>query len=76
MAQDKSTAITIDNVEYQIQDLSDKAKYCLRHIGDLDRKIDSAKFTLDQLQVNRDAFSIMLKDELPKQSEQPMEANN
>jgi hypothetical protein len=36
------------------------------HVADLDRKISSAKFNLDQLNVGKDAFIKMLKDALTK----------
>jgi hypothetical protein len=36
----------------------------ISHIADLDRKIGSAKFNLDQLQVGRDAFVNMLTKSL------------
>ena len=63
MAEDKK-AITIDGVEYTEDQLSDKAKVFINHIGSLDQKIGSARFNLDQLQVGRDAFMSMLKAEL------------
>ena len=36
----------------------------VNHCLDLDRKIASAQFNLDQLRVGRDAFVKMLKDSL------------
>ena len=69
MAEDKK-AITIDGVEYAEDQLSDKAKVCINHIGSLDQKISSTKFNLDQLSVGRDAFMGMLKTEL---EEKPVE---
>lgn len=63
MVEDKKT-ITIDDVEYTEDQLSDKAKICINHIGSLDQKISSAQFNLDQLQVGRGAFMDMLKSEL------------
>lgn len=69
MAEDKK-AITIDGVEYTEDQLSDKAKVCINHIGSLDQKISSARFNLDQLQVGRDAFMEMLKAELEEKPEE------
>jgi hypothetical protein len=69
MAEDKK-AITIDGVEYTEDQLSDKAKVCINHIGSLDQKISSAKFNLDQLSVGRDAFMEMLKAELEEKPEE------
>ena len=63
MTEDKKV-ITIDDVEYTEDQLSDKAKMCINHINSLDQKIGSAEFNLDQLRVGRNAFMDMLKGEL------------
>jgi hypothetical protein len=64
MGQDKKTPITIDNVEYQFEDLTQEQQVLFNHCLDLDRKISSAQFNLDQLQVGKQAFFKMLKDAL------------
>lgn len=64
MAKETNNAIMIDNVEYIFDDLSDKAKVLVQHVADLDRKLASSRFSVDQLQVGRDAFFGMLKAEL------------
>jgi hypothetical protein len=64
VVEDKKT-ITIDDVEYTEDQLSDKAKMCINHVNSLDQKIGSAEFNLDQLRVGRNAFIDMLKKELP-----------
>ena len=56
--------VTIDGVEYDLATWDDKQKILLEHVADLDRKINSTKFNLDQLQVGRDAFFTMLKETL------------
>ena len=66
MVEDKKT-ITIDDVDYTEDQLTDAAKACINHINSLDQKINSAKFNLDQLQVGRDAFVQLLKAELPQE---------
>jgi len=63
MAEDKKV-ITIDDVEYTEDQLSDEAKACINHIGSLDQKIASAQFNLVQLQVGREAFLDKLKEAL------------
>ena len=63
---EEQKVITIDDVEYTEDQLSDKAKVCINHINSLDQKIRSAQFNLDQLQVGREAFVNMLKAELPE----------
>lgn len=64
MAKDTNNAIIIDDVEYNFEELSDKAKALVQHVSDLDRKVATARFNVDQLQVGRDAFFAMLKAEL------------
>ena len=56
--------ITIDDVEYAVDALSDEQKMLVNHCIDLDRKIGSTRFQLDQLQVGKDAFFAMLKKSL------------
>ena len=58
--------VTIDGNEYNVETLSDKAKIVIEHLADLDRKIGSVDFQRQQLQVGRDAFFLMLKQELPE----------
>jgi hypothetical protein len=56
--------VTIDGIDYPLDDFTDQQKLMLNHVADLDRKLNSAKFSVDQLQVGRDAFFKMLKDSL------------
>ena len=56
--------VSIDDKAYTEDQLTDQQKVMINHIGDLDRKIRSAQFNLDQLQVGRDAFMNMLKTSL------------
>jgi hypothetical protein len=65
--ENKKTPITIDNVEYQYEDLTPEQQSIFNHCIDLDRKINSAQFNLDQLQVGKQAFFTMLKDALKKE---------
>lgn len=58
---EEKKVITIDNVEYTEDQLSDEAKACINHIGSLDQKIASAEFNLTQLRVGREAFVERLK---------------
>jgi len=61
---EEKKVITIDDVDYTEDQLSDEAKACINHIGSLDQKIASAQFNLIQLQVGREAFLDKLKDSL------------
>ena len=64
MGKDKKTPIVINNKEYFAEDLTDQQKSMLNHIQDLDRKLKSAKFNVDQLNVGREAFISMLSKSL------------
>ena len=52
--------IVINDIEYTEDQLTDQQKVIINHIADLDRKIRSTQFNLDQLTVGRDAFVNML----------------
>ena len=69
MGKNEKTPITIDNVEYKFEDLTPEQQILFNHCIDLDRKIDSAKFNLDQLSVGKQAFFNMLKESLAKPEE-------
>ena len=64
MGNEKKTPLSIDGVEYQFEDLTQEQQILVNHVADLDRKLSSAKFNIDQLQVGRDAFFGMLKNSL------------
>ena len=62
MAKDtKKTMITLDDVEYAFEDMTQEQQALVNHIADLDRKIGSAAFNLDQLNVGKNAFVNLLK---------------
>jgi len=60
MGKDEKTPITVNDKEYFIEDMTDEQVTCINHIKDLDRKLSSARFNVDQLSVGRDAFVNML----------------
>jgi hypothetical protein len=59
---EEKKVITIDDVEYTEDQLSDEAKACINHVGSLDQKIASAQFNLIQLQGGREYFMTKLKE--------------
>jgi hypothetical protein len=69
MAEKKPTVITINDVDYTEDQLTDEQKVLINHVADLDRKIGSTRFNLDQLQVGRDAFMNMLTASLKETAE-------
>ncbi len=67
MSKEKSPQIvTIDGVEHNVDNFTEQQVLLLNHTVDLDRKIGSTQFQLQQLQVGKDAFLKMLKAELDK----------
>ena len=64
MGEKKTNPVTIDGVEYIVEDMTPEQQTLLNHVIDLERKLNSAKFNVDQLQVGRDAFFTMLKTSL------------
>ena len=67
--ENKKTPITIDDIEYQFEDMTQEQQTLVNHVADLDRKLGSARFNLDQLAVGREAFVKMLADSLEQETE-------
>jgi hypothetical protein len=64
MSEKKTQTITIDDVEHDFNEMTDEQKLLVNHCLDLDRKIASTQFNLDQLQVGKEAFLARLKTAL------------
>ena len=60
MAEKQTRTITINDVEYTEDQLNDEQKALINHVADLDRKISSTEFNLNQLKVGREAFMDLL----------------
>jgi hypothetical protein len=60
MAEKQTKTIYINDKEYTEDQLTDQQKVMVNHVADLDRKIGSTQFNLDQLNVGREAFMKML----------------
>ena len=56
--------VAIDGIEYDANTFSEEQVLLLNHCVDLDRKIGSTQFQLQQLQVGKESFLKMLKDKL------------
>ena len=56
MAEKKTNTITINDKSYTEDQLNDTQKVMVNHVADLDRKIGSANFKIDQLKMGRMAF--------------------
>jgi hypothetical protein len=61
--------VTIDGTEYDANTFTEQQKMLLEHCVDLERKIGSCRFQLDQLNVGKDAFLTLLKQSLAPKSE-------
>ena len=64
MGEKKTTPITINDVDYTLEDMSEEQQAMVNHVADLDRKIASTRFNLDQLSVGREEFMNMLTQQL------------
>ena len=74
MSKNEKNLITVNDIEYNIEDMTDAHKAMLNHVQDLDRKLGNAQFNLDQLSVGREAFVKMLADALEAPAEGEDEA--
>tara|TARA_R110000764_G_scaffold75702_2_gene152611 strand:+ start:1199 stop:1423 length:225 start_codon:yes stop_codon:yes gene_type:complete len=70
MAEKQTKTIMINDVEYTEDQLTDQQKVIINHVADLDRKMGSAQFNLDQLQVGKQAFVDMLTKSLEESEAQ------
>ena len=73
---EKEPTLMLDDKEYNINDLQDDEKLMVAHINDLNRKIDSTRFNLQQMEIGRTGFVNSLKASLdqPETSEPEAEA--
>lgn len=66
----KKNQVTIDDVSYEFEDMTPEQQAMVNHLIDLDRKIGSSQFNLDQLNVGKQAFLTMLRESLAKKPEE------
>ena len=71
MAKNKKETITVNDREYKLSNLNEEQKLYLDHLQGLDRKLNSAKFNLDQLMIGREAFVHKLATSLEKEETPP-----
>ena len=60
--------LDIDGTSYSADELNDDQRLMVQHLADLNRKIDSATFNLQQLQFGKQAFIDALKASLDEAS--------
>ena len=66
----KEQIITLFDKEYKESELSDEQKVMINHVADLERKIQSSEFNLQQLRFGKQAFVDALQASVDKQSEE------
>jgi hypothetical protein len=76
MAEKKTNTITINDKSYTEDQLNDTQKVMVNHVADLDRKIGSANFNIDQLKMGRMAFMNALTVSLSTEPEEETEVIN
>mgnify|MGYP003625002522 FL=1 len=54
--QKEKTVITVNDIEHIYEDMTDEQKTLVNHVNDLDRKIGTSQFNLDQLMFGKSAF--------------------
>ena len=64
MAEKKTTPVVINDIEYAYEEMTERQQVIVNHIADLERKIKSTQFNLDQLSVGKDAFVTMIAQDL------------
>jgi hypothetical protein len=75
MAKDEKKTILVNDETYNVEDLTEQQLAMVNHISDLDRKLSSARFNLDQLMVGREAFVEMLTRSLAEKAKEPEVVN-
>jgi len=60
MAKNENKTITVNDVEHNVEDLTEQQVVMCNHISDLDKKLGNLVFNMDQLKVGREAFVSML----------------
>ena len=61
--------LTINDTEYSVDDLTPEQINFVNNVADLDRKIASSQFNLDQLNIGLNAFMTMLTNSLEAEEE-------
>jgi len=61
--------ITLFDKEYKESELSDEQKVMINHVADLERKIQSSEFNLQQLRFGKQAFLDALEASVNKKDE-------
>lgn len=70
MEQQEKATITLDDKNYVIEDLSEKAQYCINQLQDLQQQINLARGRLDQLAMSEQGFMDLLREAVAEEPEE------
>ena len=62
------TINTVNDEEFIYEDMTDEQKVLINHINDLDRKIGTSQFNLEQLNFGKNAFVNALSQSLESEA--------
>ena len=71
---EQQTTVTINDEKYIFENMNEEQQAMVNHIADLDRKINTSRFNLDQLLFGKDAFMGALNTSLKAEKEAEAEA--
>jgi prefoldin subunit 5 len=66
---EETKTITIDNVEYNLDDLSEEVKYIIEQINYCNQKMDESRREQDRIQMSINSFSAILNKKLEEAGE-------
>lgn len=71
--QKEQQTVVINDVEYKPEDFTEEQAMLVNHVADLDRKIGSSMFNLDQLNGGREFFMKKLEKALEEEEAEVVE---
>ena len=69
----KEAIVNLFGEDYKESELNDEQKVMINHVADLDRKINSSEFNLQQLRFGKQAFLDALKASVEKEDSEEKE---
>ena len=66
--------MTLNGEEHIVDEMTDEQKMMVNHIYDLQNKMDSMRFNLDQVGIGHQAFINKLEESLKEEDLEPIEA--
>jgi FtsZ-binding cell division protein ZapB len=69
MQQQEKPTISFEGKNYVVEDLNEKAQYCISQIQDIQQQTNAARARLDQLSMSEKGFMDMLREALTEEPE-------